>query len=68
MSKKYYYSIRVVKARSLKGAIKNVCDENFQEQLSICDCVLTIKQLETIVKTKKLTQKCNRKGQTECLK
>ncbi len=41
-----YYSIRVIKANSRKQAIKKTEDNDFEEFDSLCDIVLTKKDLE----------------------
>lgn len=40
-----YYSIRVVEAQNTEEAIQEVIDQNFHEDDSVCDKVLTRSQL-----------------------
>ena len=44
--KKFYFSIRVVKAISEEQAIDKICTEEFVEEHNLCDKVLTLEELK----------------------
>lgn len=53
MKQDYYYSVRVVKAKSEDDAIDKVCDELFVEDHELMDVVLTKEQLIEALKNTK---------------
>lgn len=42
---KLYFNIRTVKASNINDAMKNVNNQNFDEQHPLCDKILTLKGL-----------------------